>query len=56
MLVSIDVDNPNEYDDDAFTRASVEANSAIEALFEAGASGENIADVIENALKNAGAS
>lgn len=47
------MDNPNEYDDDGYTRWSVEADSAIVALWEAGASLDNIEEILANAVENA---
>jgi hypothetical protein len=46
-------DNPNRYDDEEFTRWSVQADTAIVALWEAGASLENIEEIVKNALENA---
>jgi len=58
MHVSIDLDqaNPNPYEDEAYTTACNDLNSAVEALYEAGALEAELEDTIENALKNAGAS
>ena len=49
-----ELDNPNEYDDDAFTKAAIDADSAIVGMWEAGADLGNITDTIANALANAG--
>jgi hypothetical protein len=55
ILCTIDFDNPNDYDDEAFTMATINVNDAIEAAIEAGAGSDELSDCIENALKNAGA-
>lgn len=46
--------NPNEYDDDAYTAAVVKLQSALYALWEAGATTDNIEDELENALRETG--
>jgi hypothetical protein len=46
--------NPNEYDDDAYTAATIKLVSALSAMWEAGASTDNIEDELENALREAG--
>jgi hypothetical protein len=49
-------DNPNEYDDDAFTAASGEGQAELthvfEALWKSGASKKDIEDEIANAFAN----
>jgi len=52
--VNIDYDNPNEYDDETFTKGSIAMVNAVATLVEAGASGEDIANEVTNALDNAG--
>jgi hypothetical protein len=47
------VSNPNEYDDAAYTKAVNDLNEAVGALWEAGASEENMDDEINNAVQNA---
>lgn len=48
------MENENEYDDAAFTRASVEADSILGALWESGARLSDIEDTIANGIANAG--
>ena len=45
-------DNPNEYNDDEFTRWSNELHEAVGGLWEAGASYVEIIEATENALEN----
>lgn len=45
-------ENPNEYDDDAFTRWANELDEAVAGLWEAGASATEIADLTTNAIGN----
>lgn len=46
--------NPNEYDDDAYTAAVIKLQSALTALWEAGAATADIEDELDNALAEAG--
>lgn len=48
------MENPNEYDDDAYLRAMDELVSAVVAMWEAGASLDNIAEEVRNGLDNEG--
>jgi hypothetical protein len=47
--------NPFDYDDDSFTRASGEMMSSIESMWSAGASPDDIANAVKDALESAGA-
>jgi len=47
------MDNPNEYDDDGYANYSGQLCTAIVALWEAGASFDNIQAEIENGFDNA---
>jgi len=47
------VENPNEYDDHSFAHYSSAVDSAIGGLWEAGASLDNIEEIVRNALENA---
>lgn len=47
------MDNPNEYSDDDYAHYSVELNSAVVSLWEAGASLGDIEAELESALENA---
>lgn len=49
------MENQNEYDDEQFTRWSVEVNAAIGGMWEAGASLSDIEEVVRNAFENVGA-
>ena len=44
------MENPNEYNDDLFTEAVNELTGAVASMWEAGASPENIADAVKDAL------
>ena len=46
--------NPNEYDDEAFSYASVKLMDAVGAMWEAGAELDNIEADIQSALENEG--
>jgi hypothetical protein len=54
----VEVDNPNEYDDDAFVAAGAAGQmqeglgNAVQALWDAGASPEDIATEIQSTLEN----
>lgn len=48
-------DNPHSYDDEGFTSASVAAISAIEGLWAAGGSADDIANVVKDGLEGGGA-
>lgn len=48
-----DLTNPNEYDDESFTRYSLELDAALGGLWGAGASATDIEQEIGNALENA---
>lgn len=45
--------NPNEYTDEAYAAATVKLNSALSALWEAGATISNVEGELESALENA---
>jgi hypothetical protein len=47
------MENPNEYDDDGFTKGTNDLENAIAGLWESGAALDNIEDIISNALENA---
>lgn len=59
MAVSVsiitDTENPNEYDDESFTNASNGLVGYVSELWEAGASIDDIQNVIKDALEGAGA-
>lgn len=44
--------NPNEYDDDGYTRGVVALNRAIGVMWDAGATLDNIEEEISNAFEN----
>lgn len=45
--------NPFDYDDDEYTQATIELQHAISRMWAAGATEENIANEVENAIENA---
>jgi hypothetical protein len=45
--------NPNEYDDDAFTAASLQLQSGVWAAWNAGAKPQEIADLVKDAMDDA---
>lgn len=47
-----DVENPNEYNDDDWTTASIKVMSAITAMWSAGATLDDITDAVASALEN----
>jgi hypothetical protein len=47
------MENPNEYNEDQFLKASMELIDVVADLWEAGASEEDIKGEFENALRNA---
>jgi hypothetical protein len=47
------MDNPNEYYYEAYAVASTDLHTAVEALWEAGATIDNIQDDLESAVENA---
>jgi len=47
------MDNPNEYNDEMYSRESLDLDSAVQGMWEAGASLEEIADTVRNAFDNA---
>jgi hypothetical protein len=49
------MDNPNEYDDEKWSTASMRLISAVQAAWEAGASLDNIGQDVQTGLENAGA-
>jgi hypothetical protein len=48
------MENPNEYNDEEWGRWSVEVDTSIQAFWEAGATVEEIAEAVKNALENIG--
>lgn len=48
------MDNPNEYNDEMYSKESVDLDSAIQGIWEAGASLDEIEEIIKNGLDNAG--
>lgn len=46
------IENPNEYDDDGFSRFSGDVDTSIQSLWEAGAKVSEIEDCIANAFAN----
>lgn len=48
------MENPNEYNDERYTYGTVELSHAIQTMWNAGASEENIATELTNACENIG--
>jgi hypothetical protein len=46
------MENPNEYDDEAFSHASIDLFDAITGMWEAGGSEDDIMAVVNNAIKD----
>lgn len=47
------MDNPNEYNDEMYSKESVDLDSAVQGMWEAGASLDEIAETVRNAFENA---
>lgn len=47
------MENPNEYDDGAYTSARMELDGAVYDLWQAGATEDDIKEAFENAIDNA---
>lgn len=48
------MENPNEYDNNAWTQYSVDAQMGLSGFWESGASVEDVREVIANALSDSG--